>query len=156
MKIFRTLGPALALALPLAAVPASAQQQSYGATDYIRQPIRLDKSFQQAFAGGCTYKVRVEGEVTPLPGQSGAKVPSVNPRIHVAAEAVCPNEASVKVADDVLGTGPLTWHQLEDSLSSRSRVFTVEHDHQCSYAADFKLVDARLTLARVAHACVTL
>jgi len=167
MKIIHTLSLAVALALPLAAISASAQQepqkepaksadavkQSYGVNDYIRQPVRIDKTFNQSLEGGCKYTVTVSGTITPNAHQKNAKVPIVTPHLDVASQAVCPNEASVKVTDNVLGSGPLTWGQLQDSLSNRSRVFTVENDHQCTYAADFKLVNAKLELDHFAHAC---
>ena len=151
MKILQTLGLIAALALP--AVGASAQQQSYGANDYIRQPVRFDKTFTQSLSGGCKYVVNVSGTIAPTAGQQNAKAPELTPHLTVAAQATCPNEASYKVTDNVLGNGPLTWAQLQDSLSRRSRVYTVEKGHQCQYAADFKHVDSRLQLDHFAHSC---
>jgi hypothetical protein len=160
MKILRKVG-AGALALGLAASAARAQEadaghrstQSYDDDAYIRAPVRFDKTFNQSLTGGCRYTVSVSGTVTPRPNQKDATVPVVTPHISVTAEAVCPREESVKVTDDVLGSGPLTWRQLAASLSSRARVYTVERHHQCTYGARFKVVDARLELSRFDHSC---
>jgi|SRR5690348_3979806 len=152
MKFAHTLS--LAAALALAAVPAVAQSRDGGAADdYIRQPIRIDKTFNQSLQGGCKYTVSVSGTITPVPSQAREQPPLVAPHLDVSAQANCPNTASVKVTDNVLGEGPLTWSQLEDSISQRSRVYTVENKHQCSYGAVFKVVDKQLEVNRFDHHC---
>ena len=155
MRVIHFLSAAVMVAVPLAAAPASAQQQ-YDSNDYIRQPIRFDKTFDQSLEGGCKYRVSVSGTVTPAANSQNQKAPEVTPKIAVSAEAVCPNQTSVKITDNVLGTGPLTWKQLEDSISSRSHVFTVENQHQCTYGAQFKLVNAQLQLNRFDHNCTAI
>ncbi|HEY1953963.1 MAG TPA: hypothetical protein VGH28_00075 [Polyangiaceae bacterium] len=147
MNLIHTLG--IVATVGLATLSASAD-------DYIRQPIRIDKTFDQALQGGCKYTVSVSGTITPVAAQSSGQPPLVNPHLDVSAQALCPNEAAVKVTDNVLGTGPLTWAQLEDSLSARSHVYTVENKHHCTYGAVFKVVDKRLELNRFDHNCQTL
>src|SRR6185503_6103444 len=86
----------LAAALALAAVPAVAQSRDGGAADdYIRQPIRIDKTFNQSLQGGCKYTVSVSGTITPVPSQAREQPPLVAPHLDVSAQANCPNTASV-------------------------------------------------------------
>lgn len=151
MRIIRTLGLAAALVLPIAATAAA-----QNASDYIREPVRIDKTFDQTLASGCKYTVSVAGTVTPQQKGPNDQVPIVTPRIAVSAQTVCPNTAAIKVSDDILGTGPLTWKQLEDSISSRSHVFTVEKAHQCTYGAVFKVVDRQLQVNHFDHNCQAL
>ena len=153
MNIIRKLGLAAALVLPLAGTAAA-----QSASDYIREPVRIEKTFDQKLADGCKYTVDVSGTVTPeaSPDGGNAQVPIVKPHIAVSAQTVCPNTAAVKVSDDILGTGPLTWEQLEDSISSRSHVVTVEKAHRCTYGAVFDVVDRQLQVNHFDHACQAL
>lgn len=153
MNIIRTLGFAAALVLPLAGTAAA-----QNASDYIREPVRIDKTFDQTLAGGCKYTVDVSGTVTPeaSPDAGAAQIPIVTPHVAVSAQTVCPTTAAVKVTDDTLGTGPLTWKQLEDSISSRSHVVTVEKTHRCTYGAVFQVVDRQLQVNHFDHACQAL
>ncbi len=157
MKMFHVLSLAGALALPFAASSASAQQQpqQHGSDDYIHQPVRLDKSFDQTLPNGCKYSLSVRGTITPSPEspQQSGSTPVVTPHIAVSAQTVCPATAAVKVTDDVLGSGPLTWQQLQDSISSRSHVFTVENNHACTYGATMKIVDRQLQIQNFDHNC---
>ena len=161
MKMFHMLSLAGALALPFAASSSSAQQsqpQQNGNGDYIREPVRVDKTFDQSLPNGCKYSLSVRGTITPNPqnAQQSSDTPVVTPHIAVSAQTVCPNAAAVKVTDDVLGTGPLTWKQLQDSVSNRSHVFTVENRHACTYGATMKIVDRQLQVQNFDHHCSAL
>jgi hypothetical protein len=152
MKPIRVMSFVATLAVAL--LPALACAQSSDA--YIRQPVRFNRTFNRTLADGCTYTVRVNGTVTPLPGQANKSVPRVSPNMSVAAEAVCPNMEAVKVSDNILGDGPLTWNQLADSLARRSRVTTVEQTHRCTYDATFNVTRARLDIANVDYHCTAI
>lgn len=155
MRIIHAMSLAAALALPLVPAWAYADAQQND-DDYIRAPLRLDKRYDKAFEGGCKYTLTVSGTVTPLPGQENEKAPQVSPNVAVSAFASCPNEASVKVTENILGTGPLTWRQLADSLAQRARVVTTEKQHECVYAPKIHVVGTRVDVVDFDYHCRTI
>ncbi len=148
----------LAMSFVAALVPAAAyaQQQQANDDDYIRAPVRLDQRLDRTFEGNCKYSVEVKGTITPLPGQEDQKAPQVSPNVTVSATAACPNEAAVKVSQDILGTGPLTWRQLASSLEERAQVVTVESQHQCTYAPKFRVAAARVEITAFDYHCTAI
>jgi hypothetical protein len=140
---------AAALAVPAFAVAANTPNED----DYIRQPVRFDQTFRRTVAGDCKYDLAVNGTITPLPDQPKGSIPMVHPNVSVSAQAACPNEEAVEVTDDVLGDGPLTWRQLEDSIAARARVVTSDKRHECTYAPKFRLVNAKLEIASFDQHC---
>lgn len=143
---------AICLAATLA-VPALAVAADTRGEDYIKQPVRLDQTFTRTVAGDCKYTLSVRGTITPLQNQEHAQAPRVSPKISVSAQAMCPTEEAVKVSDDLLGDGPLTWRELERSITDRARVVTVEKQHECSYAPKFRVQNAKLELVSFDQHC---
>ena len=152
MRVIRTLFLAGALLLPAGASFAHGDRQALNEDAFINQPVHFDQTFERA-AADCNYRVTVTGSITPVGDQGRAKAPAVDPRIDVMAEAKCPNVETAKLTSHILGVQPLTWRQLGNSIGKRSHVITVEKGHECTYGADFKLVNATLEMQRFDHYC---
>jgi hypothetical protein len=150
MNLMRTVCLAGALALPGAAFAHDREAMNEDA--YIKQPVHFDSTFERS-AGDCTYKVRVSGSVTPVSNEGNGKIPAVDPKLDVMAEAKCPNVETAKLTSHILGVQPLTWRQLSDGITQRSHVMTVEQSHACTYGAQFRLLNANLELQRFDHYC---
>ena len=151
MKVIHTLFLAGALALPAGASFAG-ECQAMSEDAYINQPVQFAQTFERT-AADCNYKVTVTGSVVPVAAQGKAKIPAVDPRVDVTAQATCPNVETAKLSSHILGVQPLTWRQLANSIGKRSHVITVERGHECTYGADFKLVNARLEMQKFDHYC---
>lgn len=154
MKLIHAVSLAAALVLPLVPTVAEAQQeQKQNDDDYIREPVRLDAHFDKTVDTGCKYQLVIAGTITPLPGQENEKFPQVAPNVNVTAQASCPNEASLKVTEGILGNGPLTWRQLADSIAQRARVVTTEKKHECTYAPSVHVVGSRVDFTGFDYRC---
>jgi len=151
MKKLFAMCLAAVLSVPALAVAGNTTNED----DYIRQPVRIDQTFRKT-AGDCKYDVNVNGTITPLANQRNAKAPLVHPNVSVSALAKCPNDEAAKVTDDVLGDGPLTWRQLEDSLAVRATVVAVDKQHECTYAPKFRVENAKLELTSFTQHCTAL
>ena len=152
MKKFFAMCLAAALGAPAFAVAANTPNNEDA---YIQQPVRFDQTFRRT-VGDCKYDLNINGTITPLANQKNAKAPIVHPNVSVSAQAACPTDEAVKVTDDVLGDGPLTWGQLEDSIANRARVVAVDKQHECTYAPKFRVSNAKLEIAAFEQHCTAL
>jgi hypothetical protein len=158
MKIIHVVSLAAALALPWWLFEpewayAQQDQPQQNDDDYIREAVRLDRRYDNVVEGGCKYSLEITGTITPLPGQENEQPPQVTPNVAVTAQAACPAEESLKITNNVLGTGPLTWRQLANSLAERARVVTTEKNHECTFAPSLRVVGSRVDVTGFDHHC---
>ncbi|MDC3979827.1 hypothetical protein [Polyangium jinanense] len=111
-----------------------------------------DELFTFALDNGCWYSASIRGTVRPIVAgrDAGQKV---EPNLAVTAVLSCQGAPTVKVAERVDSTGPITRAQVENLLERRASILTDEAGKKCSYVPEIDLVGEGLVGAGVTYLC---
>ncbi len=112
----------------------------------------FDELFTFPLDNGCSYSASIRGTIRPIvTGRDAGH--KVEPDLAVTAILSCQGATTVKVAERVSGTGPVTQAQVENLLERRASILTEESGKKCSYVPEIDLVGEGLVGAGVTYLC---
>lgn len=148
--------------------PQGSQQQGRQGEqqqEKITKRLTVHKSVSLPLANGCSYSATIDGTVSPTKqkqqqqqqqqekGQAQAQGQMLDADLRVTASAICPNQATLTVSENVTRTGPLTHEALEEAIERRGTIFTASQGRSCAFVPDFRLSAQGVEGAGIAYMC---
>ena len=111
-----------------------------------------DEQFTFPIEDGCNYTASIRGTIRPVAvGPEAWR--KLEPDLAVTAVLKCPSAETLKVAEKVSGTGPMTRAEVESLLVRRASIMREGAGRRCSYVPDVSFVGEGLAGTGVTYLC---